>query len=403
MLPPDNFQEDPRAVLAHRTSPTNIGLYLLSTVSGARLRLDRDCSTRVERHRSDARHDGAPAALPRPLLQLVRHARPAPARAALRLVGGQRQPRRAPRSRWPARAASGSDTPAPTGRRRRRARRRAATWRARRCASFRRSRPAITITRGLLEDRVRRSRGGACGRADWRAIRTPTRCAAAVERAATLVDMVRTLAQRDSTPIAATDLRRTGCEATRRTIESWRTRPAARATRRGVASSSTSRSLATARSSWPTRWSSASCSTRSASCCRSATAPPTARSTPAATTCSPPKRGSRASSRSPRATCRRGTGSGSAAPSRRSAHGAALISWSGSMFEYLMPSLVMRAPAGSLLEQTSRLIVQRQIAYGAELGPALGRLGVRLQRARSRAHLSVFELRRARPRVSSAA
>ena len=28
------------------------------------------------------------------------------------------------------------------------------------------------------------------------------------------------------------------------------------------------------------------------------------------------------------------------------AHGAALISWSGSMFEYLMPSLVMRAPAG---------------------------------------------------------
>ena len=46
------------------------------------------------------------------------------------------------------------------------------------------------------------------------------------------------------------------------------------------------------------------------------------------------------------------------------AHGAALISWSGSMFEYLMPSLVMRAPAGSLLEQTSRLIVRRQIAYG---------------------------------------
>ncbi len=47
--------------------------------------------------------------------------------------------------------------------------------------------------------------------------------------------------------------------------------------------------------------------------------------------------------------------------------GAALVSWSGSMFEYLMPSLVMRAPAGSLLEQTSRLIVRRQIAYGREL------------------------------------
>ena len=50
------------------------------------------------------------------------------------------------------------------------------------------------------------------------------------------------------------------------------------------------------------------------------------------------------------------------------AHGAALISWSGSMFEYLMPSLVMRAPAGSLIEQTSRLIVRRQIGYGAARG-----------------------------------
>jgi len=48
-------------------------------------------------------------------------------------------------------------------------------------------------------------------------------------------------------------------------------------------------------------------------------------------------------------------------------HGAALISWSGSMFEYLMPSLVMRAPAGSLLERTSRLIVRRQMEYGASL------------------------------------
>ncbi len=32
-LPPDNFQEDPNAVVAHRTSPTNIGLYLLSMVA----------------------------------------------------------------------------------------------------------------------------------------------------------------------------------------------------------------------------------------------------------------------------------------------------------------------------------------------------------------------------------
>jgi cyclic beta-1,2-glucan synthetase len=46
--------------------------------------------------------------------------------------------------------------------------------------------------------------------------------------------------------------------------------------------------------------------------------------------------------------------------------GSALISWSGSMFEYLMPALVMHAPARSLLDQTYRLVVARQIAYAAE-------------------------------------
>ncbi|MFH1804665.1 MAG: glucoamylase family protein [Pseudomonadota bacterium] len=46
----------------------------------------------------------------------------------------------------------------------------------------------------------------------------------------------------------------------------------------------------------------------------------------------------------------------------------ALVSWSGSMFEYLMPSLVMRAPVGSLLEQTSRLVVARQQSYCRSFG-----------------------------------
>jgi cyclic beta-1,2-glucan synthetase len=50
------------------------------------------------------------------------------------------------------------------------------------------------------------------------------------------------------------------------------------------------------------------------------------------------------------------------------AHSAALVSWSGSMFEYLMPSLVMRAPFGSLLEKTNRLVVRRQIQYATDLG-----------------------------------
>jgi cyclic beta-1,2-glucan synthetase len=50
----------------------------------------------------------------------------------------------------------------------------------------------------------------------------------------------------------------------------------------------------------------------------------------------------------------------------------ALISWSGSMFEYLMPGLVMRTPAGSLLDQTCRLVVRRQITYGGERGVPWG-------------------------------
>src|SRR6185437_6005030 len=46
--------------------------------------------------------------------------------------------------------------------------------------------------------------------------------------------------------------------------------------------------------------------------------------------------------------------------------GSALISWSGSMFEYLMPALVMRSPSGSMLGQTYQQVVRRQIEYGIE-------------------------------------
>ncbi|WP_404400524.1 GH36-type glycosyl hydrolase domain-containing protein [Pelagibacterium halotolerans] len=52
--------------------------------------------------------------------------------------------------------------------------------------------------------------------------------------------------------------------------------------------------------------------------------------------------------------------------------GSALVSWSGSMFEYLMPSLVMRAPDGSLLARTNRTIVARQIDYASGLGVPWG-------------------------------
>ena len=45
-----------------------------------------------------------------------------------------------------------------------------------------------------------------------------------------------------------------------------------------------------------------------------------------------------------------------------------LLSWTGSMFEYLMPMLVMPSYAGTLLDQTCRAAVARQIEYGQQLG-----------------------------------
>jgi len=49
-----------------------------------------------------------------------------------------------------------------------------------------------------------------------------------------------------------------------------------------------------------------------------------------------------------------------------------LLSWSGSMFEYLMPALVMQTFPFTLLDQTHKGSVKRQIAYGAERGVPWG-------------------------------
>ena len=49
-----------------------------------------------------------------------------------------------------------------------------------------------------------------------------------------------------------------------------------------------------------------------------------------------------------------------------------LLSWSGSMFEYLMPLLVMPTFPNTLLDQTYRAAVQRQIQYGAQRGVPWG-------------------------------
>ncbi len=62
-LPPDNFQESPRGIVAHRTSPTNLGLLLLSTLAAydlgyiglsdvaARLRATFDTLAQLEKYR----------------------------------------------------------------------------------------------------------------------------------------------------------------------------------------------------------------------------------------------------------------------------------------------------------------------------------------------------------------
>jgi cellobiose phosphorylase len=49
-----------------------------------------------------------------------------------------------------------------------------------------------------------------------------------------------------------------------------------------------------------------------------------------------------------------------------------LMSWSGSMFEYLMPLLVMPTYENTLLDQTYQAAVERQIAYGKQRGVAWG-------------------------------
>ena len=52
--------------------------------------------------------------------------------------------------------------------------------------------------------------------------------------------------------------------------------------------------------------------------------------------------------------------------------GRALISWTGTMFEYLMPLLVMRNYSATLLAETYRTVVNRQIEYGDENGVPWG-------------------------------
>jgi cyclic beta-1,2-glucan synthetase len=49
-----------------------------------------------------------------------------------------------------------------------------------------------------------------------------------------------------------------------------------------------------------------------------------------------------------------------------------LLSWSASLFEYLMPLLVMKSYPGTLLDQSCRMAVRRQVEYGKQQGVPWG-------------------------------
>ena len=83
-------------------------------------------------------------------------------------------------------------------------------------------------------------------------------------------------------------------------------------------------------------------------------------------------------------------------PYIRAAGRIGLISWGGTMFEYLMPRLLLRSLPDTLLAEACRTAVARQIEYGRQLRHPLGNLRVGLQRPVPRRRLSVPVVRRAR-------
>jgi hypothetical protein len=100
------MQEHPAPVIAHRTSPTNLGLALLANFTAWDFGYAATGEL-LQRSRATLRH-GPPGAPPRPLLQLVRHQNAGAAAADVRVGGRQRQPGRPladpgrrPGSSWP--------------------------------------------------------------------------------------------------------------------------------------------------------------------------------------------------------------------------------------------------------------------------------------------------------------
>ncbi len=86
-----------------------------------------------------------------------------------------------------------------------------------------------------------------------------------------------------------------------------------------------------------------------------------------------------------------------------SANGQVLLSWSGTMFEYLMPLLFTRSFRNSLLENACAAAVERQIEYARGAGRAVGNLGIRIQRSRFAQYLPISGVRRSIARLETGA
>jgi cyclic beta-1,2-glucan synthetase len=358
-LPPDNFQEDPRSVVAHRTSPTNIGLYLLSIVAardfgwcGLRDALDRIEATlgtlgQMARFRGHLYNWYDTRDL-RPLEPRYVSSVDSGNLAAhlITMAGAFRQWQQDPQPR-PEAVVGLAD----------------ALDLAREALREFRFTPGLTITRELVETAF--SDLEAAVRPDDRLLDPQLDdLAQAAERASTLVDLVRTLA-------AESHVERNSdlvywVEAARRTIDSWRSDLLARDPAgfivehlEGLATTALDlahemefgflldgqRKLLSIGYRATDGSLDNSCYDLLASEARLASFIAIAKGDIPA----------RHWFRLGRTVTPIGAG-------------AALVSWSGSMFEYLMPDLVLRAPGGSLLAHTSSLIVKRQIEYGEELG-----------------------------------
>ena len=336
-LPPDNIQEHPVARVAHRTSPTNIGLSLLAPWRRATSATSRD-GQMIARTDGHARHAGAARAVPRPLPELVRHPHAAAAAPGLRLHRGQRQPRRPP--------ADAARRPAAAGRRgaadrsrllhglrdtldllREARRRRATAPLAQRLAALLDAQlarpPAQPSSR--LRGAATRSRSPA---------RRGTDAAGAACRQTPTVERARPSRSAGGRALSEPVRRRAGARCAALSSGAGRRleRRGARRARRDALRRLAERAgaLASADHALPLR--------PDARPARDRLQRRRAASTPATTTCWPPRRGWRASSPSRK----RQVAAGALVRARPAARDAAtasavLLSWSGSMFEYLMP------------------------------------------------------------------